>query len=198
MPQYQPVSIDGIEFDALISHTENLEADIPDYPVEEGYSVQDTIILKPKTLEITVHLTNTPVTFREHASPGRVGQVAKQLMQLYLEHKLVTVTSSKGVFRNMGIESISLPYSVDGRSSLEIPISLKEVRKTGSKLVSIPDSYGRGGETGGNAGTATTAPISAPGSSKEEQKADSQRAVEKVMGGTTLRSFVTTITGGDS
>lgn len=176
MPQYQPVIIDGIEFDALISHTENLEAEIPEYPVEEGYSVQDTIILKPKSLELTVHVSNTPVTFMEHASPGRVQQVANQLMQLYLEHKLVTVTSSKGIFRNMGIESISLPYSVDTRSSLTIPITLKEVRTTGSKIVSIPDSYGKGGESGANAGTANTAPLSAPNSSKEEQKADSKEA----------------------
>ena len=32
----QPVSIDGIEFDALISSSESLAADIPQYPVEGG------------------------------------------------------------------------------------------------------------------------------------------------------------------
>ena len=66
----QPVNIGGIECDALIHHELSLEMEIPDYPVEEGFSVQDTMIQKPKTLSLTVIVTNTPITFRSHASPG--------------------------------------------------------------------------------------------------------------------------------
>ena len=40
----QPVNIGGIECDALIHHELSLEMEIPDYPVEEGFSVQDTMI----------------------------------------------------------------------------------------------------------------------------------------------------------
>ena len=154
----QPVNIGGIECDALIHHELQLENQIPDYPVEEGFSVQDTIIQNPKTLTLTVVVTNTPITFREHASPNRVQEIAERFQELYKSRQLITVTSSKGVFQNMGITSISLPYDVSTKTSLEIPITLKEVLTTTAKTVAIPSEYGRGGDTGTTAGTASTSP----------------------------------------
>ena len=154
----QPVNIGGIECDALIHHELQLENQIPDYPVEEGFSVQDTIIQNPKTLTLTVVVTNTPITFREHASPNRVQEIAERFQERYKSRQLITVTSSKGVFQNMGITSISLPYDVSTKTSLEIPITLKEVLTTTAKTVAIPSEYGRGGDTGTTAGTASTSP----------------------------------------
>lgn len=154
----QPVNIGGIECDALIHHELGLENEIPDYPVEEGFSVQDTIIQKPKTLTLTVIVTNTPITFRSHASPNRVQEVAAQFQELYAKRELITVTSSKGVYQNMGITSLSLPYDVSTKTSLEIPITLKEVLTTAAKTVTIPSEYGRGGDTGTTAGTANVTP----------------------------------------
>ena len=43
----QPVSINGVEFDALIESEEGYEAQIPEYPTEKGLSVSDNITLKP-------------------------------------------------------------------------------------------------------------------------------------------------------
>ena len=148
----QPVNIGGIECDALIHHELSLEMEIPDYPVEEGFSVQDTMIQKPKTLSLTVIVTNTPITFRSHASPGRVQQVASRFQELYAKRELITVTSAKGIFKNMGVTSLSLPYDVSTKTSLEIPITLKEVQTTAAKTVTIPSEYGRGGDTGTTAG----------------------------------------------
>ena len=156
--RFQPVNIGGIACDALIHHELGMETDIPDYPVEEGFSVQDTMILKPKTLTLTVIVSNTPITFRSGASPTRVQQVAARFQELYTRRELITVTSSKGVFKNMGITSLSLPYDVSTKTSLEIPITLKEVLTTSSKAVTIPSEYGRGGDTGTTAGTASTTP----------------------------------------
>ena len=34
----QPVSIDGVEFDALIDSEEGYEAQVPEYPTEKGVS----------------------------------------------------------------------------------------------------------------------------------------------------------------
>ncbi len=116
------------------------------------------MILKPKTLTLTVIVSNTPITFRSGASPTRVQQVAARFQELYTRRELITVTSSKGVFKNMGITSLSLPYDVSTKTSLEIPITLKEVLTTSSKTVTIPSEYGRGGDTGTTAGTASTTP----------------------------------------
>ena len=61
----QPVSVDDIEFDALIDSEEGYEADVPEYPTEKGFSVSDTIVLKADTLNMTLYVTDTPVTWRE-------------------------------------------------------------------------------------------------------------------------------------
>lgn len=48
----KPVSIAGIEFDALIEETKTLSATVPVYPVENGFPVSDTIILDPLRIQI--------------------------------------------------------------------------------------------------------------------------------------------------
>lgn len=40
----KPVTINGIPFDALIDEERTYEAESPDYPVESGFVVHDTII----------------------------------------------------------------------------------------------------------------------------------------------------------
>ena len=59
----KPVSVAGIEFDALIDEQKTLSATIPVYPVEEGFPVSDTIILEPISISMTLYVTNTPVTW---------------------------------------------------------------------------------------------------------------------------------------
>ena len=53
----QPVSIWGIEFDALVDETKSLSATVPAYPVESGFPVSDTIILDPISTVSYTHLT---------------------------------------------------------------------------------------------------------------------------------------------
>ena len=59
----RPASIGGVEFDVLVSSNETLSAEVPDYPVEDGFSVTDTIITKPKELNMTLYLSDNPVTW---------------------------------------------------------------------------------------------------------------------------------------
>ena len=47
----QPVSINGLEFDALIDESRTLEATVPEYSVESGFSVSDSVILNPEKVE---------------------------------------------------------------------------------------------------------------------------------------------------
>jgi hypothetical protein len=160
----QPVTINGIGFDALIDEDKNYEADVPVYPVESGFEVSDTIILKALTLSMTLYLTNTPVTWRERhgSSPSRVQDVIKQLEALYFAKEPVTVVTSERTYPNMAITSINLRKSLETGSSREIPISFQEIRVTEAATASIPDSYGKSGATGANAGTANVTSSSTP------------------------------------
>lgn len=171
----QPVSIDGIEFDALIESTEGFEAEVPEYSIETGFSVSDTIILKPETLNMTLFLSNRPVTWvqRLGAEEGRVEDVVKRLKELYFKKQLITVTTSSLTCTDMAITSISFPKNKEMLDAMEIPISLKKVRTTETKTTTIPDSYGKSGKTAAAAGTASTSKGTGGASSSSDSSGSS-------------------------
>ena len=121
----QPVSINGIEFDALIDESRTLEATVPEYSVESGFSVSDAIILSPEKLDMTLFVTNTPVTWynRHGGSQNRVDSVVKQLEELYYAGEPVTIVTSDATYSNMAIESITFSKSTEVGYAREIPIS---------------------------------------------------------------------------
>jgi uncharacterized membrane protein YgcG len=163
----RPVTISGIPFDALIDEERTLEADSPDYPVEDGFSVNDTIILKPMSLSMTLFVTDTPVTWlnRGHGGRGWADSIIQRLEQLYFSRQTVTVVTSDKTYHSMAIQSISIAKSSDVGYARQIPITFKEIRITSSKTTTIPASYGKSGSTGANAGTASTSTGSTPAAS---------------------------------
>lgn len=163
----QPVSINGLEFDALIDETRTLEATVPEYSVETGFSVSDAIILAPEKLTMTLFVTNTPVTwYRRHgASQSRVESVVKQLEELYYAGEPVTIVTSDATYTSMAIESLTISKSLEVGYAREIPISFKKIRVTSAKTTTIPASYGKSGATGASAGTASTSAANSGGGS---------------------------------
>lgn len=163
----QPVSINGLEFDALISEDKTLTADVPSYSVESGYEVSDNISIKPKEITLTLYVTNTPVTWRQRhgAYPGRVAEVVDELERIFWSRELVTVTTATDIYSDMAITQIKIPKDTTNYSSREIQVSLKEVNTVSAALTSIPSYYGRGGKTQENSGTANVSGGSSGGSS---------------------------------
>ena len=154
----QPVSIDGLTFDALIDLSETWNNDVPSYPTEKNFEVADSIIHKPLELSMTLFVTNTPVTHLERhgAAPGRVLEVVKKLKDIYWTTKPVTIVTNDETYVNMAITSIELRKALETGTSREIPISFQQINVTETKTATIPDSYMRSGATGTNAGTAST------------------------------------------
>lgn len=154
----QPVSIAGIEFDALISSDHGYEATVPEYAVESGFVVSDAIILGAETLSMTLFVTTTPVTWsqRHGGNQARVEQVCKQLEELYYTAEPVTVVTSERTYTNMAIESLTISKSFETGYAREIPISFRKIRITQATTTTIPDSYGKSGTSNAQAGTANT------------------------------------------
>lgn len=163
----QPVSVNGIEFDALISQTDTLEATAPEYTVEDGFVVSDAIILNPEKLDMVLYITDTPVTWysRHGSGQDRVETIVKQLQELYFTAEPTTVVTSAKSYTNMAIESLSISKSVEIGYAREVSISFKKIRVTSAKTTTIPDSYGKSGTTQASAGTASTSSGSSGGSS---------------------------------
>lgn len=162
----QPVSVDDIEFDALIDSEEGYEADVPEYPTEKGFSVSDTIVLKADTLNMTLYVTDTPVTWRERtgSGPGKTEGVVRRLKDLYFAKKILEVTTTDCVYSNMVITSMNIKKSVEVGYAREIPIAFKKIEVTETATVEIPASYGKSGKTAKAAGKASTTAASTAGS----------------------------------
>ena len=163
----QPVSVWGIEFDALIDETKSMTSTIPEYPVEEGFSVSDTIINDPIQFSATLYLTNTPVTFlyRHGSSNDRVRLICNDIEKKWFEKKLTKIVTSDAVYTNMGLTSISIKKSADIGYAREISISAKKVRVTKRKTVNIPTYVLKAGESMANAGKASASKSSSKSSS---------------------------------
>ena len=188
MSKIEPVSIDGIEVDALISSTENYTNDIPQYPVESGFEVSDTIIVKPLVLELTVFVSNTPVTHLQRFGGAskcrtRVDDVVSRLESMRASKKLVTITTNDKTYKNMGIESMSVTKSMEFGYARQIPLSFKEVIITSTETVSVPAEYGKGGTTGANGGTAGVSDGGSSGGSGGSGGSDSSILYGIVNGG---------------
>ncbi len=157
----QPCSIDGIEFDALIGTEESYESDVPQYPVEAGYEVGDTIINKTLELQMIVYVSNTPVShyeqFGEEGQAGtRVEDVISRLKKMRNNRQLVTIVTNDNTYKNMALQSMTITKTTEQGYAREIPCTFKEVIITSSKTTSIPSSYGKSGSSGTNGGSAST------------------------------------------
>lgn len=157
MAAKQPVSINGIEFDAMLGEDYSLEASSPDYVVESGFTIGDSIILSAEILTLTLFVSDRPVTFKSRfGGAGRVDSVVKQLKELYYGKQLVSVTTPDAQYDNMAIQSLKISRTNEYGYAREVPITLKHIRTTATQTTSIPASYGKSGSTKAAAGTAST------------------------------------------
>ena len=165
----QPVSVWGIEFDALIDETKSMTSKIPEYPVEDGFSVSDTIINEPIQLSMTLYLSNTPVTwlYRHGSSNGRIQRICKMIEEQWFQKNLTKIVTSDATYTNMGLTSISIKKSKDLGYAREISITAKKVRVTERKTVSVPDYILKSGQSMADAGKASTSKMSESSSSSD-------------------------------
>lgn len=154
----QPVSVAGVEFDALIDESRNLDATVPQYTVEDGFPIADSIILNPEVVNMTLFVTDTPVTWKgRHGGSGWAASVCARLEQLYYSAEPVTITTTDATYTNMAIQSIAFQKSLEVGYAKQIPITFKQVRITRlGNAPAVSSGYGKGGDTGVNGGTAQT------------------------------------------
>lgn len=155
----RPSSVGGIEFDVLMEQEYVLESEAPQFPVEEGFNISDSILLKPLTLTLVIQISDSPVTWATRFGgprPGRVNEILAQLEMLWQQKQPVTVVTNLKIYENMAIEKISIPKNPESGSALKIPMEFKQIRVVSVKTTTIPMEYLRGGDTKTAAGTAQT------------------------------------------
>jgi len=176
----RPVTVAGIQFDALISEERSLTATVPTYSVESGFCVSDAIILEPETLSMVLFLTDTPVTWRRNGGRGKTERIVSQLEELYYSAYPVTIVTSDKTYTNMAITSLGLNKSTEIGYAREIPIEFQKIRITTASTTTIPDSYGKSGTTGAQAGTASvTTESTSPSTGASTSARDTETTVSE-------------------
>ena len=152
-----PSRIGDIKFDAIINRDKTLTAEVPEYPVEDGFPISDAILRKPLELSVTAFISNTPVTWRRQLGDthNRVSRVTKQLENLWLSGEPQTFISGGRSYKDMAITSLTVPETPEMLNAVEISMTLKQVEVTRSRTT-IPSSYGMSGTTGDSGGSAST------------------------------------------
>ena len=169
----KPVSVAGIEFDALIDEQKTMNATIPAYPVEDGFPISDTIILDPLTVQMTLYISNTPVTwlYRHGSSNDRVNKICERIEDLWMDREPVKVVTTDTIYKNMGITGITIKKSKEIGYAREIVLSLQKIRITKPRTVIIPSYVLKSGENMANAGAASVSSSSAKSGSSSSAAA---------------------------
>lgn len=159
----KPCSVWGIEFDAMIEEQRNYSASIPSYPVEDGFNISDTIINEPLVLQLTLYVSNTPVTFlyRHKNTKNRVTKICEQIEKKWLSKQLTKIVTSDAIYKDMGITSISIKKSAEIGYAREISVTARKVYKTSRKVSKIPKHILKAGKSMAKAGKASVSKTSA-------------------------------------
>lgn len=176
----RPVSIWGIEFDALIEEEKTFTATIPTYPVEEGYTVSDTIINEPLTLKLTLYVSNTPVTwlYRHGSSKSRVRSICDEIEEKWQSKELTKIVTTNAIYTNMGITSIAIKHTKETGYAREIAITAQKVRITERRTADIPAGILQSGASGASGGNASTSGASENSSTVEATGSSSSSGTE--------------------
>lgn len=193
-----PVSVGGVKFDVLMNESIERSAEVPQYPVEDGYSVSDSILLSPLTISITALISNMPVSW-QHKFKGQSNRTkteVNKLIELYEKKTLVTYYNRKKPYNNMAITSLSVPRTEEMAECVEISLTLQEVIVTKPKVVDIDASYMRSGTTGTYAGTASTSSENTGDQSTSEEKSTEKCSILYGLG-SAIKSGVSNLLGGE-
>ena len=177
----KPVSIAGIEFDALIDSQTTMNSTVPAYAVESGFPVSDTIILEPMTIQMTLYVSNTPVTwlYRHGNSSDRVKKICNKVRDLWKNKKLVKIVTMDAIYTNMALTEVTISKSKDIGYAREISVTAQKVTKTTRKTVKVPNYSLKSGKTKSNAGSSATSSTSSKSSGSSGSSSGSKSSSSK-------------------
>jgi hypothetical protein len=145
--------IDSFPYDLLISGELTLESEITEFPVEDGADITDHIRTKPAELKLESMVSDTPIGEIANDPSRRVDDVSiavfgsdqvplpsaeayERLTQIHSDRRVVTIEipvatrggqPGKRTYKNMALESLSIPTSKDTDGGLTFSASFKEV-----------------------------------------------------------------------
>ena len=171
-----PGSIGGIEFDSIYTQEEVLDADVPEYPVEDGFTTSDNVNIKSTVLTVVAIIANHPVTWasRHGSSANRVGEIKRQLKKLFTTKQPVTYVSNGETWENVVVQGLKFPDDKESGDSIKVTATLKQITITEKQTALVTISFPRGGTSSTNAGSVSSKKSSAASKSSKSSASSSK------------------------
>lgn len=125
------IKINGYAIDAALSEDHDHEAEVTEFPVEQGGNVTDHVRIKPIVVQIKGCVSNTPIgevaRLRTSVSLEPAEEALAFLQATFEAAKEIRIETSIKTYDNMIMESLSLPQSSDTGESLMFSASFRQV-----------------------------------------------------------------------
>lgn len=148
----QPAMIGTLQLDAAISEGATFAAQVTDHPVEVGSNVVDHIRPQPIEVRIDGIVTDTPATVSQArrasdatgqgdgevaAYPGRAQAALTFLIDLRDNPRLVTVSTTRWVYEEMALVSLTVPTDRTTGDALRFSAAFRQVRTVTLRRVQL-------------------------------------------------------------
>lgn len=137
---YVKTNIGGWFFDAYLSMEHTSKLRITEHPVQTGASITDHAYLEPRELTIEVGMSDVASSIVPSQFTGSWSRSVKAyevLRELQAQRIPVQVLTRLGLYKNMMIESLSVPEDNKTLYGLRASIQLKEILVAETKLVKV-------------------------------------------------------------
>lgn len=140
--------VGAIQLDAMVEENHEQNVDITEFPLEDGSTISDHMIVKPLELSITAVASSAALSVIDLVSKALNPAISvfEQLTNLKNSKSLVTVITGLKVYPNMGITQFSVTRDKDTGSALFFTMSFREVKKAFSQLIDLTNNKVQAGE----------------------------------------------------
>lgn len=145
-------SIDNIELDCLLHADHQYQNTITDYPVEEGYNINDHVVHMPEQVTLEVLISNTPVSLgvptenivykrlRDLLDIGGFDSPEAQIQSSIKPAKLVSIVTGLRAYTKMGLTRLSIPEECKTANALKFTADFKRLRIVNTETVIIENT----------------------------------------------------------
>lgn len=164
---WQLVLIRGFPIDCTKVETHNFESDVSEFPVESGSVISDNVRNHPVTIDLECIVSNTPVLNEDRITVlGDVNairidpddpEVRQRSTAAYLhlidirdKREPVQIRSSRGIFENMVLKSLSIPRDASTGDAIVFRAMFQQITivdNERNKRVAIPIAQTGGAKT---------------------------------------------------
>jgi hypothetical protein len=151
--RHLPSQIGVLTLDVTVEESHDFSADVTEFPIEGGAVITDHVRLRPRQLNITGFVTDTPlVSVGLSLGRSRAASAFFTLETMWQMRIPFVVVSQLRIYRSMVIEKLSVPKARE--QALRFSCTMKQIQIVYAQTTMVPEMTGNT-KNGGGAGKLT-------------------------------------------